>query len=216
MYATQVQRIMHRSKLVDDLFFIVEETYNSHNMANTTVLLEYLRPVSKKYETELLVLSESKYNEKHLQYHLPVDTKLTAEVGRIEMWLTFAYTELDASGNNTQHVRKAGPVFIEVLPTATWADIIPDSALSALDQRLIKLDAQMRGLSDFAQNIEASAVDDIKFDDIEETIQLTANGVGVGSKISVKDMLDDGIPVVDIGSNSSSDTPKEDDDIVEF
>ena len=33
MYATQVQRIMHRSKLVDDLFFVVEQTYNGHDMA---------------------------------------------------------------------------------------------------------------------------------------------------------------------------------------
>lgn len=57
MYATQIQRIMHRSKLVDDLFFIVEETYNSHNMSDASVVLEYVRPVSRKYETEYLTLS---------------------------------------------------------------------------------------------------------------------------------------------------------------
>ena len=43
-----------------------------------------------------------------------------------------------------------------------------------------------------------------------------ANGKGIGSKISVRDMLDDGIPVVDLnsGSNDSSgdNSNKEDND----
>ena len=35
------------------------------------------------------------------------------------------------------------------------------------------------------------------YDDENETLQLTANGVGIGNKVSVKDMLDEGSPVVD-------------------
>ena len=81
MYATQVQRIMQRSKLVDDLYFIVEQTYNSHDMTQASVMLEYLLPVSRKYKTEYLVLSEDKYNDTYLQYKLPIDTELTSEAG---------------------------------------------------------------------------------------------------------------------------------------
>lgn len=132
------------------------------------------------------------------------------------MQLTFAYTELDASGRGIQHVRKTRPARIDVTPVAAWSDIIPDSALSALDQRLIKLDAQMRGLNELATAIEATAVDDIAFDKNDETIHLTANGELVGNKISVKEMLEEGVPVVDIGGAESGGADQEDDGIVEF
>lgn len=216
MYATQIQRIMHRSKLVDDLFFIVEETYNSHNMSDASVVLEYVRPVSRKYETEYLTLSQERYNDTHIQYQLPVDTNLTSEVGEVEIALTFAFTELDASGNGIQRVRKISPTTIEILSTATWADIIPDSALSALDQRIIKLDAQMRALSEYVPGGDVVGVDDLIHDEDEDTLQLSANGVPVGRKVSIKNMMEDGIPVVDISSSENESEPDEDDGIVEF
>lgn len=110
MYATQVQRIMQRSKLVDDLYFVVEPMYNGHDMSKASVLLEYLSPASKRYRTEFLVLSEEMYGGTHLQYKLPVDTSITEEAGKVEMQVTFAYTDLDLNGNGIQRVRKAGPM----------------------------------------------------------------------------------------------------------
>lgn len=224
MYATQVQRIMQRSKLVDDLYFVVEPMYNGHDMSKASVLLEYLSPASKRYRTEFLVLSEEMYGGTHLQYKLPVDTSITEEAGKVEMQVTFAYTDLDLNGNGIQRVRKAGPMQITVVPIAAWSDIIPDSALSALDQRLIKLDAQMKGLNDYAETLRNESVDDIVFDKTDDTIHLSANGNVVGSKLSIKEMLDDGIPVVDLGSADApdNDTPSDkpgcefDDEIVEF
>lgn len=220
MYATQIQRIMHRSKLVDDLFFIVEQMYNGHDMSQASVVLEYVRPVSRKYETEYLNLSQEKYNETHLKYQLPIDTNLTSEVGKIELALTFVFTELDASGNGIQRVRKISPATIEVLPTAAWADIIPDSALSALDQRIIKLDAQMRALSEYVPGESFVGVDNLIRNAEDDTLQLSANGVPVGDKVSVKDLLEDGVPVVDLSSNTGDTEPDNDDDdddgIIEF
>lgn len=222
MYATQVQRIMHRSKLVDDLFFVVEQTYNGHDMAQASVVMEYIRPVSRKYETEYLTLSAEKYNDTYLQYHLPIDTNLTQEVGKVEIALTFAMTELDASGNGIQRVRKISPMTIEVLPVAAWADIIPDSALSALDQRIIKLDAQMRALSECTPGESVASVDNIAYNAEDDTLQLSANGVPVGNKVSVKDMLEDGVPVIDLNGGDMPIQPdepsdeNEDDGIVEF
>jgi hypothetical protein len=187
-------------------------------------MLEYVLPHSRRYRTETLVLAEESYKD-YLKYQLPVDTKLTTEAGEIEIQLTFAKVELDASGNNVQRVRKISPTTIEIVPVAAWADIIPDSALSALDQRLIKVDAQMRAMDEYMNALDRNSVDDIVYDKSSETLQLSSNGVGVGTKIDVRDMLEDGIPVVNIDSDFSEVPPQSgscdcgcdcEDDVVEF
>ena len=143
LYGSKKERIMQRSKCVDNLIFMVEPIYrNTYDMTEATVMLEYLRPVSRKYETEILVLSNERYNG-YLQYKLPFDTNLTSEAGKIELQLTFVYTDLDEYGNGIQRVRKTSPTTIEITPISAWADIIPDSALSGLDQRLIVMNAQI-------------------------------------------------------------------------
>ena len=181
--------------------------------------MEYVRPVSRKYETEYLTLSAEKYNDTYLQYQLPIDTNLTQEVGKVEIALTFAITELDASGNGIQRVRKISPMTIEVLPVVAWADIIPDSALSALDQRIIKLDAQMRALSEYTPGSDVVGADNLIHNTEDDTIQLSANGVPVGDKVSLKaaveDVVEDGVPVVDINADNNEETD-EDNGIVEF
>ena len=217
MYGSHKERIMQRSKLVDELVFMVHSIYrNKYDMTNATVVLEYLLPVSRKYETEYLTLSDERYNDCFLQYKLPIDTKITSEAGSVELQLTFAYTDLDENGNGIQRVRKTSTTTIEIVPISAWSDIIPDSALSSLDQRILKIDAQMKGLNDYIEALEGGVniVDNLVYDDCEATLQLSANGVGVGDKVSVKDMLDDGSPIVDLNSNSV-DKPSDDDEPTE-
>lgn len=221
LYGSHKERIMQHSKLVDNLVFIVDHIYrNTIDMTNASVMLEYVLPISRKYETIYLELCEERYNECFLQYKLPFDTNLTSEHGAVELQLTFAYVEMDENGKTVQHVRKTSPTTIEIIPISAWSDIIPDGALSALDQRIIKLDAQMRGLNDCLDALETNKVDNLVYNDTEDSLQLSAKGVGVGDKVYVKDMLDDGVPIVDLdsGSNNGSgnNTDTDDDDVVEF
>ena len=222
LYGSKKERIMQRSKLVDVLTFIVNPIYKGIDMTNASVMLEYILPVSREYKTVNLVLSDERYNDCFLQYRLPFDTDLTSQAGKIELQLTFAYVEMNADGVGTQRVRKTSPTTIEIIPISAWSDIIPDSALSALDQRLIKQDAQIRALADLTNSIESTQVDNLVYNEKEETLQLSAKGVGVGDKVSIKDMIDDGIPVVELssdGSDNELDTDKEtadDDSVVEF
>lgn len=243
LYGSHKERIMQRSKLVDNLVFIADPIYrNTYDMTGASVMLEYVLPVSREYKTINLVLSEERYNDCFLQYKLPFDTDLTSQAGSLELQLTFAYVEMNENGVGIQRVRKTSSTTIEIIPITAWSDIVPDSALSALDQRLIKLDAQMRGLNDYMNVIDKNQVDNLVYDDKSETLQLSSRGVGVGDKVSVRDMLDDGIPVVDLDSESgdSSDegnnngcdcgcednvvefgdvatvTPNDDDNVVEF
>lgn len=205
LYASKKERIMQRQKLINTLVFVVDPIYrNTHDMTNATVMLEYVLPVSRKYEAVYLTLDNERYNDCFLQYKLNFDTNLTSEAGEVEMQLTFAWTELDYRGRGIQRVRKTSPTKIDITPITAWSDIVPDSALSALDERIIKLDATMRGLNDYLDVLDTKQVDNLVYNDDEETLQLIANGVGVGDKISVRDMLDEGIPVVDLNSNSDS------------
>lgn len=206
LYGSHKERIMQRQKLVNDLVFVVDPIYrNTHDMTNASVLLEYILPVSREYKTVLLTLSEERYNDCFLQYKLPFDTDLTSQPGSLQVQLTFAYTELNSDGIGIQRVRKTSPTTIEIVPISAWSDIVPDSALGGLDQRLIKLDAQMRAMNDYMNVLDSNKVDNLVYNSDEDTLQLSAKGVGVGDKVSVKEMLDDGVPVIDLDSNSGND-----------
>lgn len=226
LYGTKKERIMQRSTGVDSLMFIVDPMYkNAHDMTKASVVMEYLLPVSKTYKTEYLTLSDERYNNHYLQYKLPFNTKLTSEAGRIELQLTFVYTDLDINGKGIQKIRKTSTTTIDIVPISAWSDIVPDAALSSLDQRLLKLDAQMRGLNEYMNVIDNKSADNLVYDSTDDTLQLYANGVGIGNKVSVRDMIDDGIPVVDLdcGSEENPDVDndescncKDNDDVVEF
>lgn len=218
LVTTIKERIMQRSKLVDNLHFLVEPMYKGIDMSDFTVVMEYILPVSREYKTEILVKSDDLYKEQ-LEYMLPFDTCLTKEAGKIEVQLTFSKVSLDADGNAKQQVRKTTPTIITIVPISAWSDIIPDSALGALDQRILMLDAQMNGMNDLVASLYNTHVDDLSYDKDECALQLMANGVGVGSKVSIQNIMEDGIPVVDINGASvpgQDDVTDDGDNVVEF
>lgn len=221
LYGSHKERIMEKSKCVDNLVFVVDPIYrNTYDMTNATVMLEYLRPISRKYETEFLTLSDERYNG-FLQYKLPFDTNLTAEHGSLELQLTFVYTDLDANGNGIQRVRKTSPTTIEIIPISAWANIIPDSALNPLDQRLIMMNAQIRAIEEMNQIVADNKADNIKYNEATNELQLLSGDKEIGNKVTLKtgeEALEDGVPVVDFSSVVDEDTPSEDEDdnVVEF
>ena len=150
LYGSKKCRIMQRQKLVNDLIFVVNPIYRGvHDMTKASVLLEYVLPISKKYETVCLELCDERYDDCFLQYKLPLDTNFTSEHGTVELKLTFAYVEMDENGNGIQRVRKTEKTTMEITPISEWSEIIPDSALSGLDQRLIVMNAQIQAIDDY-------------------------------------------------------------------
>lgn len=222
LYGSHKERIMQRSTGVDSLVFVTDSLYkNTYDMTNAIVMLEYVLPCSKRYRSEILELSETRYNDCFLQYKLPLTTKLTSEAGEIELQVTFVYTELDINGNGIQRVRKTSPTTIEIIPISAWADIVPDDILTPIDQRLIVLSSQMQAMDEYMNVLDNNQVDDLVYDDVKETLQLSSKGRGVGTKVSVRDMLDEGTPVIDLnvesGSDNDANKPDEDsDNVVEF
>ncbi len=208
LIATNRENIMQRSKLVNNLVFITNKVYRELNIEKyDSVLLEYVMPISRNYKTEFLTQTDDLYDG-YLTYKLPVDTELTTEHGDIEVHLTFHYLEMDADGNTIQRVRKTKSTKITVTPVKAWSDIIPDSALSALDQRIIKMDAQLRAM-------ESTKADNLIYNEADNFIQLEADGQPIGRKVVHKDCTKDGVTVIEFGETSGSVTSPEY-DVIEF
>lgn len=202
---TVKERIMQRSKLVDSFHFLVDQLYKDNiDMTGFTVTMEYVLPVSKKYVTETLVLkldeegNTALYKDR-LEYCLKFDTNLTAEAGEIEVQLTFTKTELDAEGVATQYVRKTSPCTITIVPITAWSDIIPDSALTALDQKILKIDEQIQALADSAVLYTNDKADNIVLDTETHEIYLTANGEPLGDRITIDELGDAIVDIEDEG-----------------
>lgn len=184
------ERIMQRSKLVDSLHFLCPQTYKELDMADFTVTLEYILPVSREYKTEELVKSEELYKEM-LEYKLPFDTDLTKEAGEIEVKLTFSKVDLDEDGNDIQYVRKISATYITIVPIESWCDIIPDKALDVIDQRIIKTDAQIKALLDANEITRLEKADNLVLDSENKELYLTAEGNQIGDKVKLSDLGDE-------------------------
>ena len=218
LYGSQKRKIMKREKLFNKLCFLVAPHYKGYDMSECVVTMRYLLPISKEFKTETLKLSDERYKE-YLRYVLPIDTNLSKEWGDIELNLTFTMVDADDNGNIVHRVRKTDNHILHITQLTDWDSIIPDDALSALDQRIIKQSAQIKALADLADAFENNNVDNLVYDNKSDTLQLYANGVGIGDKISVKDMMDDGTPVVNLNSEdkpNNDNESEEEDNVIEF
>ena len=180
--ASLTERIMQRSKLVDNLHFLADTIYSGVDMTDYTVLLEYKLPVSKSYKTEILKKSTELYKNK-LEYKLPFDTNLTSEAGDIEFWLTFSDVEMTSGGETIQRVRKVGPGVVHITPISNWADMVPDEALSPLDQRILELIALNKSMYDQLNTNLDNKADNIKYQN--NILQLTSNGKEIGNAVEI-------------------------------
>lgn len=220
LYGSQKKKIMQREKLFNKLWFLVAPQYNGYDMSKCTVTMRYMLPISNQFKTETLELSNEKYEE-YLKYILPVDTNLTKEWGEIKLNLTFTLLDVDENGKIVQRVRKTEDYMLNITKLPDWDSVIPDSALSALDQRILKQDAQIEELKQLAKTLDDNKADNLLYNDVDETLQLSSNGIRIGRKVYVRDMLDDGIPVVELSNNLNTDNDDGcdcgcEDNVVEF
>ena len=185
LISSQVERIMCRSKLVDNLHFLVSPTYKEIDMSDFSVTMEYLTPVSKTYKTESLTVSEELYKDM-LEYKLPFDTALTKEPGNIELSLTFTKVEMKSDGKMKQYVRKTSPSSISIVPLESWSEIIPDEALNVIDQRLIKQDALMQQLIDLVNSFDDTKADNLSLKD--NILQLLSGDKPIGNEINLSNV----------------------------
>lgn len=220
LYGSHKERIMQKEKMFNKLCFLAAPYYNGYDMSQCTVTMRYLRPISKEFETETLVLSEERYKD-YLKYVLPIDTNLTKEWGDIELNLTFTMLDVDNNGNVVQRVRKTDNHRLHITQLPDWDSVIPDSALASLDQRIIMTQAQIKRLEEINQIIADNKADNIKYNEDTNELQLLSGNKEIGDKVILKvgdESLEDGVPVVDFNKAPSGDSSTEetDNNVVEF
>ena len=216
LYGSHKERIMQREKLFNKLWFLVAPYYKGHDMSQCTVTMRYLLPISREFKTETLVLSEERYEE-YLKYVLPIDTDLTKEFGSIELNLTFTLLDVDNNGNIVQRVRKTDSHILNITQIPDWDSIIPDSALSVLDQRIIEQSAQIKVLNDIANTLNDTKADNLIYED--NKLQLTANGKKIGDAVGIGSgdcCTEDGVPVVDFNKSANNTDEDNVNNVVEF
>lgn len=154
LLATEKTAIMQRSTMVDKLRFLVPKDYYDEDMSTyDIVVMEYVTSIGHKYEPEELTLSDELYNG-HLQYILPINTKITAEAGDVELQLSFIKLEMDVdTGKPVEHVRKTQPYKLNVIPIANWSQYIADENLTPLDSRLLQVMAVQNELTEIYNQI---------------------------------------------------------------
>ena len=204
LYGSQKTRIMQKEKLFNKVCFLVPQFYKGYDMSLCTVTMRYLLPISKEFKTETLVLADEKYQE-CLKYVLPIDTNLTKEWGDIELNLTFTMLDVDDNGKVIQRVRKTDNHRLHITQLPDWDAVVPDSTLYALDQRILKIDAQMKALDEMNQTVADSKADNIKYNKNTNELQLLSGEKEIGDKVVLN--------VVDVPSDDDDD---EDDNVVEF
>lgn len=183
--ATKKESIMQRSKLVDSFIIYVPKMYKDEiDMSGFAAYIEYLKPISKKYTTEDLTMVESTEKEGYLECTLPFDTALTVEPGNTELQLTFIRVEFDPDGTPVQYVRKTQTANLVIIPIAAWSDIIPDEALTAVDQKIVRLESMINELNDISEEYDATKADNIGFND-DGDVQLKAKGDFIGDALSL-------------------------------
>ena len=187
---TQRERIIQRSKMVDTLHFLVPPTYKSCDMSKFTCSMEYILPVSRELHNEILTASDELYKG-YIEYKVPFDTGLTREAGKVEVKLTFICAEMDADGVIHQKVRKTTPAIINITACSSWCDIVPDAALSSLDQRIMVLTGLVQAIDEETQILMNEKADNIKYNAADNTLHLTSNGERVGDIVDLSELDDD-------------------------
>lgn len=215
LITTKRERIMQRSSMVNKLHFLIPPTYEDLDMTNTTVCMEYLTP-GREYNPEVLVRSEELYKD-HLEYKLPLTTKLTREAGDLEIQLTFTAVDMDADGKVVQIVRKTSPTIIKIIPIAAWSDVIPDATLTALDQRMIKLDMMQQQLFDINMALADSVPDDLIEKDGKVYLSQNGRAMPNTSGVEIDDCdCEEGIPAIDFSIVEPEEPDGTVDNVVEF
>ena len=195
--------IVEKSNAVDSIRFITPKLYNDeYEMANYDVILEYVTPITKRNSIIQLVLTDDNYKDDYLLYTLPTTqatTALTAETGELEFSLTFIQAELDVDGNTVERVRNsANSGTIKIVPITSWFNASKE-ALAELTAMYVENKKVAEALAEVASIINASKADDIRLDENDKSLYLTANNVKVGTEIDLETLNN---ILVAIGGNS--------------
>lgn len=231
--ATQRENIYHRTSGMQKFRILVDKLWTkngmSFDMTAFDCTLEYRTPISHKWTPVHLTASDALYKDK-VEYLLDITLGMTAEVGMLELKLTWAKLDMNADGSFNPRVRKTPEIGVEILPTAQWSDYVAESDFDMMVQYTLQNQAYMNQVGQYAEEIKQltqyntiSKADNMRTEETEDgkqIIQLESMGMPIGEPVEVKGGngncdCEEGIPAVDF-SGVEPDKDIEVDNVVEF
>ena len=176
---TTSEKIMQRSKNVHIVKIFTPTEYYQWDMTNFTGVMECLTPDGRYYTSEMTPEDESS-KEGYIQYNMNLDTTYTEVAGTIKLTFTFTYVDPDTAKT---YIRKTDGIELEVTSAQEWTHVVEDSTLSALDQRIVQLEALANSINAAADAYTASKADNMTL--TGDTLQLQANGLSVGDPVKL-------------------------------
>lgn len=186
--------IYQGEKNADTLVFLIPKLYGNQNVADCDLLMRYILP-NGYGRSEALELAPEPYNSDYYCYNLKLNTKLTELAGDIEIWLT-------AISQNDNVVFKTGSVELTIISSKDISDYFDTNGREQLDK-----------LSEKVSKLENEKADSIFYDESEKYLQLSSNGLPVGSKVAVSNIkIDDEV----IDFDEANATPNDVDSVIYF
>ena len=146
---TKKDRIIQFNNMPGELRFLVYPMYEKELMKDYSVYLEFITPNTKTLYRENLILSEDTYRE-YLQYDLTPDTSLTSEFGRVMLRVLFTTDKQLDDGSIVRYIRRTRSTPVDIYQPDNFGlsdDLIPDSDVNLLNQRLSQIENQITELS---------------------------------------------------------------------
>lgn len=179
---TVYETIMQRSLNVDNVQILVNRNYKGIDLSDASVLMEYVLPSKRIFSTYLKFDGTYEIND-FIKYTIPANTMLTAEAGDIFVSFTFVKTEVSDANQPKAYVRKTQEGTIKITPISHWLDFVPDDHLTAIDQRLLAMEAAQKAQDALNQEAFESMVRDITLDREKKKIQLESISGPIGNGI---------------------------------
>lgn len=171
-------RIYQKESVVDKIVYYVPSTYNGIDLSDFTAAIYYTNQGNDSY-TEILTQQESS-KDGYLEFKLPVTTRFTALAGPVNLMLSFVKNDEE---EGKKYVLHSGALTITV---ERWEDIyayVPDDSLSAIDNRILELDAKADKLKSIEEQLDKNMPNDLMLTD--DKLQLSKDGNAIGSGVEI-------------------------------
>ena len=167
--------IYRGENLSKKIVYLIPKQLNEIDMLTATVFLNYIR-ADGMADIVLLNRDDEPYNISYYKYTLPVDCRISKYPGEICTWLQI-YTGTPSKPT----IAKTGECVLQVMESKDMDDYYNDRVVTAIYQ----LSKNMNDSFDAVNAAIDAKADNIIFNEDDNTIQLSSNGVPIGDRIKV-------------------------------
>lgn len=189
---TEKEKLMEKSNHVNTLQILVNKMYKDQiDMTDTTVLMKYVLPVSKRIKMTQLIANNLNYNDNYIQYIVPITAYITSEPGNIEVSFTFLKIVHDEeTDTNTSYIRKTESAIIHITKLAQYDTYEPSELFTEIDQRILALIAAAKDIKSLSQAVYDNIPTDLRLNTESKKLTLINTDGDTGNGVNISDLSD--------------------------